>query len=632
MKIVLIISLCCLVLEVPAVDKILLERREKAAALTEGAEKLRPRQPDFADWVKYQKEIYENFEKSLRYDWQYDKERFQSVLADYDYLLKRMTDALEYFGKQADPDSYKQFNVHDFGAKGDGVTDDAGALLKTFDAAGEQGKVFIPKGRYLLKNQQHPAGRIFHLKDRRNLLIYGEEGTVLVTAIPRNTVFYLEKCDNVQLRNLHITAGRKFFTTGVVTKVENPDKLIVKIDDNELAPDDPIFAESNSRGLARFADGRFCADGRTPLAYSVASHFLKPEVKKLENGMYEFSIPKMMNAGSVYQPGLRMVYYARDYGNQKIILADSNHCRLNKISLDISASMAFLGRNSEAAFITDCVVAAGDGFPAATAADGFYFYNACLGSYIANNRVRDLGDDFLNIHTLARPLSKIEGDTIYLPVNIGAQLIQDMTRIGLYRDNRVEKELQIVGKPVVEQNMVKIKLKEPPAGLSLKDRFIFPELQNHGTVIAGNIFTHGVSRILPGGRNCLLADNRIEDNLGWKILVQFGQRMAHLDEVFMARNVSLKRNVFSSLHKSVIYFAKAPDNDFSRGLSHIYLEENTFNVEPYGKNDLPLFQIRGVDHIQINHNTINASGGQQFPVIEKENVRGLEYQNNRLPN
>jgi hypothetical protein len=50
-------------------------------------------------------------------------------------------------------------NVMDYGAKGDGSTDDTGSIQKTMDAAGKiQGAVFIPEGTYICSELKVPAG------------------------------------------------------------------------------------------------------------------------------------------------------------------------------------------------------------------------------------------------------------------------------------------------------------------------------------------------------------------------------------------------------------------------------------------------------------------------------------------
>ena len=62
------------------------------------------------------------------------------------------------------PVAAKDFNVLDFGAKGDGITIDTAAIQRAIDAAGANGRVLIPRGKqFLIGTLQLKSGIDFHL-------------------------------------------------------------------------------------------------------------------------------------------------------------------------------------------------------------------------------------------------------------------------------------------------------------------------------------------------------------------------------------------------------------------------------------------------------------------------------------
>lgn len=629
----------------PELEQTLEKLRNTATEIEQKAERLRSTQPDFADWVRLQRTIYQNLEKSIRYDHTHAPERAASMLADYNFLLKRMREETEYFRTQKNPADSGSLNVLDFGAKGDGVTDDAPAFRKAFAAAstGPKRQVKIPSGTYLLKAEKGP---VFLLEKIQDVEITGEKGSILLQESPRPTLFEIRDSDNVRLRNFHITAKKRPFTTGILKDIKNPDRLIVEIDPGMDSPLDPIYAECQSKGLMRFASETLSADGKSPEAHSIAPHVLSPKVEHIKERLYSFRVPKSGKVENIYRPGMRMIYYARDYGKQKIIGLRSKHLRLSGISMDTSSSMAFLFNQSESYFITGCTVAAKADTCMATCADGLYFYNGMLGGYIAGNKICDLGDDYINIHTQIRPVLRQEGNVIYTSSDLASGLEKEMSRIALIRrskgENYPDREYMIrnIKRTIREEkNGKKIYwyrievAEEIPDLISVEnqkknksarfDFLAFPELQNHGMVINGNIFARGVSRILPGGRNLLLSDNQFHDSLGWILFVLLENAIGHWDEVFLPRNVTFQHNTFHSLQKSVFQFSgRNYSSDMTKNKAHFYLYGNTFQIKKWNNRKLPLFKIYGTDHIEFKQNRIHTQE-RTGEVFEIRNSRGI---------
>ena len=118
------------------------------------------------------------------------------------------------------------FNIRDFGAKGDGVTDDTAAfnaagaaMLKSASSAatpwgarnraqptgsveGPRPELFVPKGRYLIK------GTIVMSSD---VYVRGEDGVELVAESPTNDLFYVAGAYRVRVENLSFAGGRHQF-------------------------------------------------------------------------------------------------------------------------------------------------------------------------------------------------------------------------------------------------------------------------------------------------------------------------------------------------------------------------------------------------------------------------------------
>jgi len=120
-------------------------------------------------------------------------------------------------------------NVHDFGAKGDGVTDDTRAINKALQAGhDQQANVYFPAGTYLC-NTVDNSGNIltFDCGSTNNLTLYGDgSSTVITTSLNTGTVLLYIRAyaassgttvKNLSLQNTHglITQQtRGLFITG----------------------------------------------------------------------------------------------------------------------------------------------------------------------------------------------------------------------------------------------------------------------------------------------------------------------------------------------------------------------------------------------------------------------------------
>lgn len=400
---------------------------KRVAQLEAQAETMRITDSDFADWVKKQSSIHAAYRKAYEYDLKYaSAPEAESLLLEWENLIKRMEDELNVFRAMPDLDARGFVNVTDFGAKADGMTDDAAAIQKAIDFAVANGKggVFLPKGRYLLKRNQKTRVAAIRLRNVKNLKITGEEGTVLVMESNKPPFFHMTECENVRFENFHVTALKPIFSTGIIVDYTADGKGIVMRHDGGVLPSDQQFDECEMPNFRTY-DANLAEDGKTPILYTGPSHIRRriatwnfQRMKHVKDDLYSVQVPmgKAKHASEVFGKGLRLVHFARNHW-AAFTWMHSNRCRIKRVSLDRVGGLVIRNNQGDAMFVTDCTVAAApeEKFSFSTCADFYYTRTASLGGFIGRNIVRNLGDDLFNMHSAMTPVLLQEKNVIYLP-------------------------------------------------------------------------------------------------------------------------------------------------------------------------------------------------------------------------
>ncbi len=145
--------------------------------------------------------------------------------------------------------------MRDYGAKGDGVHNDAPALNRAVEAAARLGAattVFIPKGRFHLENA---GGCHLNIHDARGLTVQGEADTVLVARNPDDNIVRLANCVNTTLRRLVLAQEKTYFVQGTIDAMAADGKSCdVMIDPRYDEPDAPHVAQLSTLRSFSYGD------------------------------------------------------------------------------------------------------------------------------------------------------------------------------------------------------------------------------------------------------------------------------------------------------------------------------------------------------------------------------------------
>ena len=670
------------------IDDVINANQHRARVLQQKAEKLRDVQSDFADWVKYQQEIFISFKKAAEFDSKYAEFRLAQTLEDWESLLNRMEREVDIYQKQLDPLTTGKINVRDFGAKGDGQTDDSSAFRRAFEAAnkGPFRTVFIPAGKYLLAVPKNSPGNcIFELNQMKDLLIMGESGTILTTLTPRRMFFRLKNCENVRLENIHLTSEKPFFACGKVVGIHGNDTIEVKLCKDSLDPLDPIFKESDGGGLVRFFSEKMEKDGKTPKYYGGSGpHFWRGTVIRCKNGNYKFKTP-LKNAHQA-KVGSWLVYFARDY-HSTIQLDHSLRCRLKKISLDSSSGITIGVNSSEATFVTECKTFASSRVPLAiaTAADVCIGRNGSLGGYWARNDFRNHCDDFINLYSWIRPVHIQKENKIYIENCFSEAQLAHLKRVNLIRHGNgefsIDKLIHIkkISKVICKQdkfinvsesrlNNIKqenqpgtdikvellcLELEENPGQLKTTypylrmkechalrayekaqfDMVQFPDFDGQGQVFADNRFSDGVSRILGIGSASLFVNNKVYNRLPAYNFIRISSNsfINWWGEAYYPRYVTYRNNIINTVDTRMFNMGdtKYIPNEIKSYAAHFFINNNTI----YFSRDLRnahqgLLMVRGVDNFEFSQNKVNTMS-KRGPLYDLAYCRGT-IKNNQV--
>ena len=681
------------------------ELRKRSGDLEARAETLRAADPDFVDFIREQAGIHRSFEKAYQYERQNNPEAAPGILDDWNALVSRMEKEYEIFRAMPDLEKRGRLDVRDFGAKGDGETDDTEAVRKAVNTAKEQGKgvVFFPKGTYFLKHASGREAPVIAIKDARNLKLKGENGTVLLMDHPRPPYFLIDRCENLRFEDLHVTSVKPHYSTGIVTGFTADGTGFYVHHEGGLPPTDSSFAASDfgnsgpvRGGLIRLMSAKLAEDGRTPCVYGVtwgelghnfwSTRFVTAPGKDMYIGYPSMeagtatSGNRKTSARDYVEIGRRIVIQARDHSGAFRVL-NSPRCRFTRISMDCTAGLTFKTQASDLMFITDSTIAApvNAPFSFSSVADFYFATAATAGGFVARNVVKNLSDDYLNIHGVLLPVLRKEGNCIYIsgheipdyqlpflrtidlvPTHEGNQLITNKTRYRVKSAVRVmlkhapeyldpvavrKGEIRSVPGEPEEIDTLKLELDRDPGEIKTTDPYIkwgevhgirafagkkeftlvhMPDLYSQGQVVSGNYFADGVSRVWEVGSGSIVKDNTFSQPGGGQFwCYDWNYWVPWWSEAFFPRVVTIENNTFRVADVTMFTMGNVRYDaaDPASYLKHIFIRNNRIisDQNPGFMYEKPLFEAAGVADLELVGNTfLSWHRGQRTRFVLKD--------------
>ena len=320
------------------------------------------------------------------------------------------------------------FSLKEFGAKGDGVTDDGPAFIAAFRRIAEEGgkpvRLTIPAGKYLLSEQyplvmtRRPFGEKHNIEtpyqwnglivmhNLKNVTVSGEKDqTVLIQKSWEGNGVMVVDCENVRWENVTLRRNTPPFLQGTVLETYPAEKAIrFRSDPGFVQPGDPRTAGLTSVCQTYDEEGN--------ILRGASQVFYEHKYEKNDDGTYKLflkSCPPALKAGQ------KIIFPVRKGSNGSTFwTARSRFCVYDNITVYDSRGAVFTDVLSFGSEYLNCRIvpdkAIGAWFSAN--ADGIHCQNDDFGVFVANCEFRRLGDDAFNTYVKGKMIDFAVSDGV----------------------------------------------------------------------------------------------------------------------------------------------------------------------------------------------------------------------------
>jgi len=308
----------------------------------------------------------------------------------------------------------KTFNVRQYGAQGDGKSDDGPALRKAVVAARSAGpgsRVLLPAGRYALAST--PGGGHLVLDACSDMLIEGQ-GSVTLVCKTVAAGLVIRNCTNVQVRGVNIDYAPLPYALGTIVATDPPKATFdMKLHAGYPRPDSPIFLKAKYlRGTVR--------DPKTGKLFRKEGDLRAAGVKEIGEGLYRITVADnaMQTKAGMTAPHPIGHYYslharATPGGGTALYASDSDFVTLDRVNVYASYSHSYLAVGCDGLKMLHCVTEPlpASGRLACNNADSLHCPSNRKGPYLESCRFLRGNDDCANLYSKAYCVAKVESPT-----------------------------------------------------------------------------------------------------------------------------------------------------------------------------------------------------------------------------
>lgn len=318
-------------------------------------------------------------------------------------------DEIAAYREANDPNNVKTVSVREFGAKGDGETDDTKAFADAIDALKKHPgrKILrIPAGTYSFADKASNQSHWF-IENLENAEIAGEDGAMLLFADRDRRGIFMKGNRNVTVNNLALKYRQALFTQGIIESVDEKTQSFV-------------FRKSDGYPDPR-PKSSVCqaCDPKTGTVINTASGKWIGSVEAQGNNRFRLTLSRAfqnpMTAG--LRPGLLFVMPFRYADAKPIFLNESAYCTFRKIRIVNAPNLAFAPIWVTGVNLIECDIMPEKGAYLSANGDASHFgLNTAngIGPYLSHCRFVNTGDDSFNVYGMGSPVKDYDATSITL--------------------------------------------------------------------------------------------------------------------------------------------------------------------------------------------------------------------------